>query len=870
MSPADRRSLPRVADQLLSRPQLDRRLSEWAPLTLVRGLRGYGKTTQVAVWLESQSPADVTAVWVSARPAADDAQAFEEHLRAALHNAGIVPGPPAGGLWPSGFDELDGALLAEPLERKFVLVIDNFDHVREERALTELLSLVERHRRFHLFGCCQGHHPIEPLAAGRTRVNVIEARELLLGPDELVELARAVGRPIDRAGAERLQGSLGGCISVVRMALTSGEELTVRPVAVDEYVRAQLLTGAQDEALMRDLVRFSLAGTVSWPLFRDLWGGPNPRRLLDDLEATGLVVRSEGAGQVLFSLPAPVREALRDHFTSSAPDEAREAHRQLAGWFAAHGGPGHLTLAFHHAVAGEDWDLTDRLWSVNIVAMIAEDLGLLGESLAAVPAEALAARPSMQVLRDIAETAIADRDGDGRRATLRAFAAACTRVAKGQWETMPLGELLVLATGHMIELRLLGRMQDSAAVGDRVNARAKALAGADPTAKTRFAWFSLHRGITFSLLHDDFGAVRSYKRAWEYATGSGTDLVPSQAAANLALTYAVQGDTTQAQEWLSRHRQFDTARWPGDYVVGIGAHVAAGLLALDRLDDAAVRSEIEHVGDGSTSLELWPFVAHLYAQNALHSGRAAEALAHLDHLQATSYADYEDDDEGRADRCSRGVAAVLIPRARADLLIACGKGEKAKRLIGTQGGDKPWGRVPAARIRLLSGHGPAAAIDPLTWDPATSVRDRLEMLLLGAVGAWRRADSRNAQRLVNQALDLYGETGNLRPFATIPAADRAPLFALADRDIDPDDAVALARQAPIYPEHLALIELSPHEQSVLEALAKTSSRRAIASSLFVSINTVKTQLAAIYQKLGSATREEALTRARQHELLPPA
>ena len=64
--------------------------------------------------------------------------------------------------------------------------------------------------------------------------------------------------------------------------------------------------------------------------------------------------------------------------------------------------------------------------------------------------------------------------------------------------------------------------------------------------------------------------------------GSGTDLVPSQAAANLALTYAVQGDTALAQEWLSRHRQFDTSHWPGNYAVGIGAHVAAGLLALDR------------------------------------------------------------------------------------------------------------------------------------------------------------------------------------------------------------------------------------------------------------------------------------------------
>ena len=34
--------------------------------------------------------------------------------------------------------------------------------------------------------------------------------------------------------------------------------------------------------------------------------------------------------------------------------------------------------------------------------------------------------------------------------------------------------------------------------------------------------------------------------------------------------------------------------WPGTYVLGIGAHVAEGLLALDRLEDQAVRSGFKH------------------------------------------------------------------------------------------------------------------------------------------------------------------------------------------------------------------------------------------------------------------------------------
>jgi LuxR family maltose regulon positive regulatory protein len=310
---------------------------------------------------------------------------------------------------------------------------------------------------------------------------------------------------------------------------------------------------------------------------------------------------------------------------------------------------------------------------------------------------------------------------------------------------------------------------------------------------------------------------------------------------------------------VSRHRDFDTRDWPGDYVIGIGAHVAAGFLALDRLDDVGVRSELDYLGDGSAPLELWPFIAYLYAQHALHSGNAREALVRLDQVQAA----YDDD------HFTKGAVAALMARAKADLLIACGRGERAKQLIGSQGDSMPLNRVPAARIRLLSGHYAASVeIDPLTWDPATSTRDRLEMLLLGAVAALRGEDSRNAQRLVNQALDLYGETGILRAFATIPATDRAQLLALGERDMEPDDAAILARQAPVYPEELVFVDLSEHEQAVLEALSGTGSRQSIADSLFVSVNTVKTQLASIYQKIGSTTRAETLIKAREHELLP--
>jgi LuxR family maltose regulon positive regulatory protein len=843
-------------------------------VTVVRGLPGYGKTTQVATWMAGQSPVEVTSMWVTARPAGDGLEGsdgidgFERSLSRALRDAGVVPdpgpdhpgpdhpGPDHPG--PGGFAELGAALLIEPAGIRFVLVVDDFQHVVDEHPLAELVDLVARYRHFHLIVCCRGRHPIESVAEGVVEVNVIGPEELLLGVDEIVELARVAGSEIDRAGAERLRDAVGGWISAIHLAGTA-DGVGPRPSSVEEYLQTRVLADIGDGRILGHLMCLSLASQVSWRLFRDLWGGSDSSRLLDALELTGLVERVIRSDEVLFTIPAPIRGVLREQFISRDPDGARAFHRRLAAWYADHDDEAHVALAFHHATAGGDWDLADRLWSKCMGTMIRKHPLLMSETLNGLTSAELAPRPSMQVFRDILRTVAADIDADSCRTSLRSLADACERLVWKHWDTMSLSELLFVGSGLLIQLRLRGRFQDSASFGDRVHARAIALGKTEWAVAGRWSWFHLQRGITYSLLRDDASAVRSYRRAWELGMGSGADFVQSQAAANLALTFSVGGDTDQARHWLANHWKFDSRSWSGDHAIGAGGHLAAGLLALDRLDFAGVRSELDHLGDRSVSLELWPFVAYLLAQQALYSGGVLESLVRLDRVQAAH-------DHYLVDK---GAAAALLTRARADLLIACGRGERAQRLIDVHGADMPLNRVPAARLRMLGGRLPAGPpVDPLTWDPATSSRDRLEMLLIGAVHALRGADVRNAQRLVNQALEHYGDTGVLRPFAAVPGAELAQLLDLADGSLEPADAATLLDVASVYPDTLVFIELSRHEQSVLEALAGTSSRQDIADSLFVSVNTVKTQLKSIYQKFGSSNRGEALTVARQHELLP--
>ena len=61
--------------------------------------------------------------------------------------------------------------------------------------------------------------------------------------------------------------------------------------------------------------------------------------------------------------------------------------------------------------------------------------------------------------------------------------------------------------------------------------------------------------------------------------------------------------------------------------------------------------------------------------------------------------------------------------------------------------------------------------------------------------------------------------------------------------------------------------LTQREQAVLRFLPTSMSTAEIADELCLSVNTVKTHLAAIYRKLPASRRREAVQRARQLELI---
>ncbi len=854
-----RASLPRLPTHYLARPSLDKRLAGLAPVTIVRGPQGYGKSSLVAAWLARQDPQRIVPVWLNLSTSLAQYQTFMTQLSNRLRAGGLLN---SSTVLPA-LVELDQVLAGLPPDVAVVLVLDNIGYLRDRTALAELVSAVQYHQNLHLVVCGRAQHPIETLAASTVEVTVIKPAELLLNIEEIAELADAMGKPLDPATARGLHDALGGWISALRLVIDASADGRPPLAAAREYLRRIVLPFINDRPFFDDqpapspLLRYSLADRVDLNLVRQFASedGQDPDVVVEQLEESGLVERRYCGDRVELGYPGVVRDLLREMYSAADPASAQALHRRLAAWFASDATDEDSLIAMNHAIAGQDYRLAYQLWAEHGMTMTMRQPELLHSALDSIPAEVLAGYPGMRTTRASAQIISRDTDADARMATLRTVVEGCARVVADGLAELDLADLLYIGTGHLIGLRMQGLFAESAAFADSLVPQIDRLLGVGGVLHARLAWFHLQRGLTYTLLDRQELAISCYRRAWEAGTLSGTSYIPANAAANLNLIYAMRGDAQRAQLWSERFAELRSGGYWTDHLAGIGAHVAAGLRALDQLDERTARTEIELVGDGSDALELWPFVAYLHAQYGLHYADPASALGTLEHAI----------DAHPAALSTQGVAATLLTRARADLLTAAGHGQRARRLLLEHSADNALLVAPLARIHLMVGDHTKARnlLAKQAGLEIVAPRDRLESTLLSATAALRAGDEKVAGQLMTQARELAGSCGIRRAFGALSRTDRGHLLRLVK---DAPDS-GMSALVPIYPETLELVSLSRSEVNLLEALTGAGTRREVAARLHISLNTAKTQLASLYRKFGVRSREDLLTRARQVGLL---
>ncbi len=196
------------------------------------------------------------------------------------------------------------------------------------------------------------------------------------------------------------------------------------------------------------------------------------------------------------------------------------------------------------------------------------------------------------------------------------------------------------------------------------------------------------------------------------------------------------------------------------------------------------------------------------------------------------------------------------------------------------GGDElenPGIQTAAAALRLAQGRPRAAtaALAPvLDSSPASGQMWLIVAFLLEASARARLGDWEAAKSALERALDLAEPDGLLFPFLLHPvpellerhARQRTAHPALIRKIISMLGGSAPARPAA-GPAGCLPEPLSPAEARVLRFLPTSLSAPEIACELYVSVNTVRTHMRHLYDKLGAHRRLEAIDRAHALGLL---
>jgi LuxR family maltose regulon positive regulatory protein len=321
--------------------------------------------------------------------------------------------------------------------------------------------------------------------------------------------------------------------------------------------------------------------------------------------------------------------------------------------------------------------------------------------------------------------------------------------------------------------------------------------------------------------------------------GWGEDQAADVAYMVLGAAMVVQGRLAEAERWLERAGQ--TLRTEAEPAVGMGLHYARGVLklVLGRYEDG--------LADLQAAERLAGMLATPHTNVRWMRGHTLQALVQL----------------GQADRAEAALAGLdEQERQTAEMRTALALLRLAQ--------DDPQAAATAL-APIMDGSVPAF---PALW--------MVTALLLEAITRDMLGDPAAAGRALENALDLAERDRVLIPFLVRPAPgllERHARHPTAHAALIADILSLLAGAGP--PETAgpaappgqprSLREpLSQAETRVLRYLPTSLSVTEIAGQLYLSVNTVRTHMRHVYDKLDAHRRHEAVERARALGLLAPS
>jgi LuxR family maltose regulon positive regulatory protein len=882
---ATKLSVPRGPKGAVLRARLLDRLDDGVqgPVTLVAAPAGAGKSALLSSWIAEKRPPGPVA-WLSLDADDADRRRFWRGVLAALAEAtgdeavaalAVSPREPMSmGLVAAALaDALAGA------QRPVVLVLDDFhqvvDAVHED--LERLVRLPPPALRLVVVTRAD-----PPIGLGRLRLDgrltEIRAADLNFTLTEAGELFRAMDIVLAPEDLATLWRRTEGWAAALRLAALSLrhhpdaaafiEHFAGTDATISDYLVSEVLARQPPE--LRDfLLRTSIVDRLSAELADALTGAAEGHALLARLGHGGVLTTPLDERGTWHRYHPLFAELLRAELRAQLPDEVAELHRRAATWLAAHGDN---AAALRHAAEGGAWDLAADLTTARwFPMMINGEMGTLRPILETMPHRFVEASPELALAFGGALLARGDLagaqpylrravDGEALVPPDRRAAFAASRAAMGLYEGRLRGD-------PKAALWAASELRDQAAVLD---------SGDLSSGVRSFVLGQL--GIVELWTGDLDSAVAHLERAHANALDAGNDWTALAATAHLAVARAFRGELLRALRHADEAVRLAVRRGWGRSEPAGAAYCVQAAVAIQRGDHEEGERLAALASEALRETRERPLRAVHALNRALLLSDAGEPEAALNIL--------------RAARDEVGDWPLLAPLedqllAREALLRAAIGERQVGRALLERAEREAQTSIPVAnalaRLSLLEGE-PATARDLLAphlgagddAPPDAPVSLRAEAWLLDALALDALAAPDEAATSLERSLELAEPAGlrrlivehgnRVRPLlhrhvrrgTAHPVMVGEVLETIEQRGSERSRGVVVLLAEP----------LSEREQAILRYLPTMLSNHEIAGELFVSVNTVKTHLKAIYRKLDASGRREAVQRGRELGLMP--
>jgi LuxR family maltose regulon positive regulatory protein len=381
-----------------------------------------------------------------------------------------------------------------------------------------------------------------------------------------------------------------------------------------------------------------------------------------------------------------------------------------------------------------------------------------------------------------------------------------------------------------------------------------------------------NKGVALLWMRQPEAAARYLALGSAAAHTAGLQLVEINALGHLALLEVISGSVREAERLVRLAR--DLAEEGGwlDSLQAVPTHLAAALVELERgrldaADQALQRGMRANRSDPEAAQRRMALIVG--ARVALAQGRLPTASVYLQ--------------EARRPRCLRVRLPALdrwLLAAESELDLLAGRADRVRHRYA---GRNRRGTLTQAEQNLLvraalADHDPGATQALLTERGSLMAETvaTVEAHLLHALVSEAAGRGLQAGELLGKAVALAAPEGIRRPFLSLAGGRLGPLLARQSRTTG-DHAPFLAdvlqliggvRQARAAPV-VGTSALSDREAEVLSYLPTMLTAAEIGQELGVSVNTIKAHMRAIYRKLGTPRRRQAVAKARELGLIQP-